>query len=162
MYQLEYLDLEENNTYEEIIKKVVEQCFKEEKLEQSKLYVSITLTTPDNIHKINKQYRDVDRETDVLSFPMYEKEEIDKKIENQDFEHEDVLGDIIISIERVKEQAKEYGHSFEREFAYMIVHGFYHLMGYDHIKEEDKIIMRPKEENVLNKLGIKRNEMNEK
>ena len=68
MYQLEYLDLEENNTYEEIIKKVVEQCFKEEKLEQSKLYVSITLTTPDNIHKINKQYRDVDRETDVLSY----------------------------------------------------------------------------------------------
>ena len=161
MYQLEYLDLEENNTYEEIIKKVVEQCFKEEKLEQSKLYVSITLTTPDNIHKINKQYRDVDRETDVLSFPMYEREEIDKKIENQDFEHEDVLGDIIISIERVKEQAKEYGHSFEREFAYMLVHGFYHLMGYDHIKEEDKVKMRPKEETVLNKLGIRREEMNE-
>ena len=80
MYQLEYLDLEENNTYEEIIKKVVEQCFKEEKLEQSKLYVSITLTTPDNIHKINKQYRDVDRETDVLSFPMFEKEELEKSI----------------------------------------------------------------------------------
>ncbi len=79
MYQLEYLDLEENNTYEEIIKKVVEQCFKEEKkLEQSKLYVSITLTTPDNIHKINKQYRDVDRETDVLSFPMFEKRRIRK------------------------------------------------------------------------------------
>ena len=81
MYQLEYLDLEENNTYEEIIKKVVEQCFKEEKLEQSKLYVSITLTTPDNIHKINKQYRDVDRETDVLSFPMFEKEELEKRIQ---------------------------------------------------------------------------------
>ena len=111
MYQLEYLDLEENNTYEEIIKKVVEQCFKEEKLEQSKLY--------------------------------------------------DVLGDIIISIDRVKEQAEEYGHSFEREFAYMIVHGFYHLMGYDHIKEEDKAIMRPKEEKVLNKLGITREDMNE-
>ena len=133
MYQLEYLDLEENSKYEEIIKKVVEQCFKEEKLEQSKLYVSITLTTPDNIHKIN----------------------------SQDFEHEDVLGDIIISIDRVKEQAKEYGHSFEREFAYMIVHGFYHLMGYDHIKEEDKAIMRPKEEKVLNKLGITREDMNE-
>ena len=161
MYQLEYLDLEENNTYEEIIKKVVEQCFKEEKLEQSKLYVSITLTTPDNIHKINKQYRDVDRETDVLSFPMFEKEELENKINSQDFEYEDVLGDIIISIDRVKEQAEEYGHSFEREFAYMIVHGFYHLMGYDHIKEEDKAIMRPKEEKVLNKLGITREDMNE-
>ena len=161
MYQLEYLDLEENNTYEEIIKKVVEQCFKEEKLEQSKLYVSITLTTPDNIHKINKQYRDVDRETDVLSFPMFEKEELENKINSQDFEYEDVLGDIIISIDRVKEQAEEYGHSFEREFAYMIVHGFYHLMGYDHIKEEDKAFMRPKEEKVLYKLGITREDMNE-
>jgi len=90
-----------------------------------------------------------------------EKEELENKINSQDFEYEDVLGDIIISIDRVKEQAEEYGHSFEREFAYMIVHGFYHLMGYDHIKEEDKAIMRPKEEKVLNKLGITREDMNE-
>ena len=159
MYQLEYLDLEENKEYEEIIKKVVEQCFKEEKIENSKLYISVTLTNPEHIHEINKQYRNVDRETDVLSFPMFEKSEIDEKIKKQDFEHEDVLGDIVISIEKVKEQAKEYGHSFEREFAYMIVHGFYHLMGYDHIKEEDKIIMRPKEEKVLDKLGITRGEL---
>ena len=152
MYQLEYLDLEENNTYEEIIKKVVEQCFKEEKLEQSKLYVSITLTTPDNIHKINKQYRDVDRETDVLSFPMFEKNEI----ANLDNTNEDILGDMVISIERVEEQAKEYGHSFERELAYMVVHSFYHLLGYDHMTEEDKKEMREKEENVLGILGIRR------
>ena len=161
MYQLEYLDIEENKEYENIIKKVVEQCFKEEKLENSKLYISITLTNPENIHRINKQYRDVDRETDVLSFPMFERNELDEKIRNNDFEHEDVLGDIVISIEKVKGQAQEYGHSFEREFAYMIVHGFYHLIGYDHIKEEDKIVMRPKEENVLNKLGIRRDELNE-
>lgn len=161
MYQLEYLDLEENKEYENIVRKVVEQCFKEEKLENSKLYISITLTTPEHIHKINKQYRNVDKETDVLSFPMFEKEEIDEKIKNQDFEHEDVLGDIVISIEKVKEQAEEYGHGFEREFSYMIVHGFYHLMGYDHIKDEDKAIMRPKEENVLKKLGIRRDGMNE-
>ena len=64
-----------------------------------------------------------------------EKEEIENKIKNNDFEHEDVLGDIVISIEKVEEQAKEYGHSFERELAYMAVHGFYHLMGYDHMKE---------------------------
>ena len=162
MYQLEYLDLEENKEYENIVKRVVEQCFKEEKIENSKLYISITLTTPEHIHEINKQYRNVDRETDVLSFPMFEKDELDEKIKNEDFEYEDVLGDIVISIERVKGQAEEYGHSFEREFAYMIVHGFYHLMGYDHIEEEDKIIMRPKEENILNKLGIKRDEANEK
>ena len=161
MYQLEYLDLEENKEYEKTIKKVIEQCFKEEKLENSKLYISITLTTPENIHRINKQYRNVDRATDVLSFPMFEKGELEQKIANNDFEHEDVLGDIVISIEKVKEQAEEYGHSFEREFAYMLVHGFYHLMGYDHIKEEDKVIMRPKEENVLNKLGIRRDEINE-
>lgn len=159
MYQLEYLELEKDNKYEEIIKKVVEQCFKEEKMIDSKLYISITLTNPEHIHEINKQYRDVDRATDVLSFPMFEKEEIDNKIKENDFEHEDVLGDIIISIEQVEQQAKEYGHSLERELAYMIVHGFYHLMGYDHIKEEDKVIMRSKEENVLNKLGITRGEL---
>ena len=87
---------------------------------------------------------------------MFEKEELDEKIEKQDFEFEDVLGDIVISIEQVKEQALEYGHSFERELAYMIVHGFYHLMGYDHMVEEDKSIMRQKEENVLKMLEITR------
>ena len=161
MYQLEYLDLEENKEYEDIVKRVIEQCYKEEKLENSKMYISITLTTPKHIHEINKQYRNVDKETDVLSFPMFEKEELDKKIKKQDFQHEDVLGDIVISIERVEGQAKEYGHSFERELAYMVVHGFYHLMGYDHIEEKDKIKMRPKEENVLTKLGIGRDELNE-
>ena len=158
MYQLEYLDLEENNKYEEIIKKVIAQCFKEEKLENSKLYISITLTTPEHIHDINKQYRNVDRATDVLSFPMFEKDELDEKIETQNFEHEDVLGDIVISIEKVEEQAKEYGHSFEREFAYMLVHGFYHLRGYDHMVEEEKAQMREKEENVLSQLNITRGE----
>ena len=68
----------------------------------------------------------------------------------------DVLGDIMISVPRVIEQAREYGHSTTREMAYMVVHGFYHVMGYDHIKEEDKIVMRPKEENILNKLNITR------
>lgn len=161
MYELEYLDIEEDKKYEDTIKKVLEQCFKQEKLENSKLYVSITLTNPENIHKINKEYRNVDKETDVLSFPMFEKNEIDEKIKNNDFEHEDVLGDIVISIEKVKGQAIEYGHSFEREFAYMLVHGFYHLMGYDHIKEKDKKEMRQKEEIILDKLQIKRDEKNE-
>ena len=159
MYQLEYLDLDADDKYEEIIKRVIEQCFKEERIENSKLYISITLTNPEHIHEINKQYRNVDRATDVLSFPMFEKEELDEKIKNNDFEHEDVLGDIVISIEKVEEQAKEYGHSFEREFAYMLVHGFYHLMGYDHIEDNDKVIMRKKEEKVLNKLGITRDEL---
>ena len=162
MYTIEYLDLEENIEFEEIIKKVIEQCFKEEKLENSKLNISITLTTPENIRKINKEYRNVDNETDVLSFPIFEKEELDKKILNNKFEYEDILGDIVISIKRVEEQAKEYGHSFERELSYMVVHGFYHLMGYDHIKEQDKLVMRSKEEKVLTKLGITREELDEK
>ena len=156
MYNIEYVDVEENTTYEDIIEKVIQKCFEVENLTNSKLYVSVTLTTPEQIHKINKQYRDVDRPTDVLSFPMFEKEELEKKIKNNDFLYEDVLGDLVISIDQVKKQAKEYGHSFERELAYMLVHGFYHLMGYDHIKEEDKQIMRPKEEKVLELLEITR------
>ena len=156
MYEITYLDLEENKKYEETIKKVVEKCYEEENLTKSKLIITITLTTPENIRKINKEYRNIDRATDVLSFPMFEKEELTKKIKNQEFMHEDVLGDIIISIEKVKDQAKEYGHSFERELSYMVVHGFYHLIGYDHMTEEEKTEMRKKEDVILNALNITR------
>lgn len=156
MYEIIYQDIEENKEYEETIKKVVEKCFEEEGISASKLCLTITLTTPENIKKINKEYRNIDKETDVLSFPMFEKQELDEIIANKKFEYEDVLGDIVISIARVEEQAKEYGHSFERELSYMVVHGFYHVMGYDHIKEEDKQKMRPKEEKILNELKITR------
>ena len=156
MYEIVYKDVQENEKYEKIVKKVLEQCFKEEDMLDSKLYITITFTTPQNIKEINKQYRNIDKATDVLSFPMFEKDELETKIKNKNYVCEDVLGDIIISIEKVQEQAEEYGHSFERELSYMIVHGFYHLMGYDHIKEEDKKVMRPKEEKVLNDLKIKR------
>ena len=156
MFEIIYKDIEENEIYEEVIKKVLKECFKEEKITNSKLSITITLTNPQNIQKINKEYRNIDKPTDVLSFPMFEKEELDAKIEKKDFEYEDILGDIIISIEKVQEQAEEYGHSFERELSYMIVHGFYHLMGYDHIEEEDKKIMRPKEEKILKSLKIER------
>ena len=152
MYEIIYEDVEPNEEYEKTIEQVLKECYKEEKLENSKLIITITLTTPSKIRKINNEYRQIDRATDVLSFPMFEKSELDKKIENNDFLYED----IIISVEKVKEQAKEYGHSFERELSYMVVHGFYHLMGYDHIEEKDKVIMRPKEEKILNKLGITR------
>ena len=156
MYEIIYQDIEENKEYEATIKKVVEKCFEEEGISDSKLCLTITLTTPENIKKINKEYRNIDKETDVLSFPMFEKQELDEIIAKRKFEHEDVLGDIVISIARVVEQAKEYGHSFERELSYMVVHGFYHVMGYDHIKEEDKQKMRPKEEKILNALKILR------
>lgn len=156
MYEITYLNIEENKQLEETIKKVVQKCFEEEGLTNSKLIMTITLTTPEEIRKINFKYRNIDKETDVLSFPMFEKEELEDKIKNKDFTYEDILGDIIISIEKVKEQAKEYEHSFERELSYMLVHGFYHLMGYDHIEEENKKLMRPKEEKILNDLEITR------
>ncbi len=154
--QIEYLDLEKNEEYEEVINEVVNKCFQEERLNNTNLYLSITLTTPENIRKINKEYRNIDKETDVLSFPMFEKTEIDEIIKKKDYDVEDVLGDIIVSIQRVQEQARQYGHSFKRELSYMVVHGFYHLMGYDHIKEEDKELMRPKEEKILQELNITR------
>lgn len=156
-FEVIYKDIEENKDYEKIIDKVLSKCFEEENLVDSKLYITVTLTNPENIRKINNQYRNIDRATDVLSFPMFEKDELEEKIKNKDFEYVDVLGDLIISIDKVREQAIEYGHSFERELSYMLVHGFYHLMGYDHIKEEDRRKMRPKEEKILNDLKILRN-----
>lgn len=147
--EIEYQDIEEDKKYKEIIDKVFEACFKEEGLYNSKMYISIILTDEDGIHKINKEYRNIDRPTDVLSFPMFQPDEIEEAKTR-----EEVLGDIIVCIPIVKKQAVEYEHSIEREFAYMLVHGFYHLMGYDHMIEADKVIMRAKEETILNKLGI--------
>lgn len=150
-----YEKIEQNSEYEEIINRVIDECFKNEGLDGLKLYVSITLTVPEVIHKLNKQYRNIDRPTDVLSFPMFEPEEISQMIK-ENYEIEDALGDMVISIPQVEIQAKEYGHSFLRELSYMVVHSFYHLMGYDHIEEADKRIMRAKEDEILNKLNITR------
>ncbi len=156
MYEIINQEIKGKKEYEQTAKKVLTQCFKEEKLENDKLLVTITFTIPEFIQKINKKYRKIDKATDVLSFPMFEKDELEKKIQNHDFEHEDILGDIVISIPKVKEQAIEYEHSFERELSYMLVHGFYHLMGYDHEKEEDKKAMREKEEKILEQLAFHR------
>ena len=151
--EVAYEGIDEEEKYKVIIDKVYEACFKEEDLYDYKIYVSIILSNEEYIKEINSKYRNIDKVTDVLSFPMFEKREIeDAKKE------EEVLGDIIVCIPRVKEQAKEYGHGFDREFAYMLVHGFYHLMGYDHMEEEEKKAMREKEENILRKIGIERNE----
>lgn len=149
--EVQYVEVKEDRKYQEMIDKVYETCFKEENLYEGNLYISIILSNRTYIQKINKQYRNIDKVTDVLSFPMFEKEEIplfkDKK---------EVLGDIVICIPKIEEQAKEYGHSVMREFAYMLVHGFYHLMGYDHMTEEEKKEMREKEEKILNKIGLER------
>ena len=155
LVEIEYIGEEKKIEYEYQIQKVIKQCFMTENLMNKNLYINIILTTPEEIRKYNKQYRNIDKETDVLSFPIFEKEEIEK-IQKNGNEVPEVLGDLIISMKQVARQAEEYGHSFERELAYMLVHGFYHLMGYDHIEEEDKKEMRLKEENILTILKINR------
>jgi probable rRNA maturation factor len=113
--------------------------------------VSISLVDNDEIRDLNRTYRGVDSPTDVLSFPMLEGED-NIKILDMPL----MLGDIVISLERAREQCKDYGHSFEREAGYLTAHGMLHLMGYDHQTEEDKKIMRQKEECVLEKLKLRR------
>ena len=157
--EVHFLDIPEDKENESLINTVLEKAFQEETLDKLNLYINVILTNPSMIRRTNKTYRNIDKETDVLSFPMFEKEELQEKIKNgQPFPVKEALGDVMISIERVKEQAQEYGHSFQRELAYMLVHGFYHLMGYDHIEEEDKKQMRNKEEVILNILHITRSE----
>lgn len=155
--EIQYEQIEPNLEYEDIINKVIDCCFTNEKMDKLKLYISITLTVPKEIQKLNNKYRNINSPTDVLSFPMFEKLELEKLIE-ENYEFEEVLGDIIISIPKVQEQALEYGHSFQRELSYMVVHGFYHLIGYDHMNDEEKALMRDKEDEILNKLNITRGE----
>ena len=150
--EINFVDIEENDEYVELAEEVLEKCFSEEKLQDKNLFVNVLFTNSKNIKEINYSHRNINQETDVLSFPMFSREEI----ENIKGEYLDVLGDIIISIEVVKKQAEEYNHSFKRELAYMLVHGFYHLIGYDHINEDDKILMRKNEEKILEALEILR------
>ena len=113
--------------------------------------VSITLTDDKNIHELNKKYRGIDRPTDVLSFAFRESDE--PKILDAEFE---TLGDIIISVERAKFQAEDFGHSFLREIIFLEVHGLLHLLGYDHIEENDRIEMENEQKFVMEKIGITR------
>ena len=116
--------------------------------------VSVTLTNNDYIHQLNRKYRQIDRPTDVLSFALNESEEPD--IENgPDI---NVLGDIILSVERAEEQAADYGHSLRREIAFLTVHGMLHILGYDHMEEADRLEMEKEQRYVMEQLGISRNE----
>ena len=111
--------------------------------------ISISFVDNKEIREINREFRNIDSETDVLSFPM-------------DFEFDldcdKPLGDVIISLEKALEQSNEFGHSFEREVLYLTVHSMYHLLGYDHIEEKDREIMREKEKNTMKKLGVFKDE----
>ena len=133
---------------EERINEFVDLILEHEKLENiENTYVSFLVTTNDVIQNINNEYRGKDTPTDVISFAYNETENIGPF---------DILGDIIISEEKVREQAEEYGHSVEREFYYVLCHGMLHLLGYDHIDEEDKKVMREKEEELLKEIGYER------
>ena len=155
MIEVNYNAISELPNEEKLIKEVVSRVLEEEKV-LPEVDVYITLTNNEEIHKINKEYRDVDRPTDVLSLPMYERDEIAGLKNDTDDEIEKILGDIIVSIEKVREQAEEYGHSFERELAYLVTHGMLHLLGYDHMIEEEKAVMRKREEEILETLNITR------
>jgi len=115
--------------------------------------VSITFVTNEKIHEINREYRHIDRPTDVISFALEELGEGEIEIVG---EMPRVLGDIIISVERTREQAEEYGHSFERELGFLAVHGFLHLLGYDHMTEEDEKVMFSRQEEILSSFGLGR------
>ena len=102
----------------------------------------------EKIHEINKQYRGIDRPTDVISFALEEDEDYEVKMR--------LLGDIYISIDKVYEQAKEYGHSVKRELFFLVTHGFLHLLGYDHMEKKDEEVMFSLQEKILNEYGVNR------
>ena len=120
-----------------------------DKLELDKCEFNIIITTNEKIHEINREYRNIDRETDVISFAM--EDEMD--IEYEDFR---LLGDIYISIDKVKSQALEYGHSMVREICFLATHGVLHLLGYDHMNEDDEVEMFSLQNELLDGYNIKR------
>lgn len=112
--------------------------------------VSVSFVNEDEIKKLNRDYRDKDKITDVLSFPT----EMDYHIEGVPL----ILGDVVICSKRAKEQSEEFGHSFQRELVYLYVHSMFHLLGYDHLVEDEKLLMRQKEKEALKRIGIFKNE----
>lgn len=152
---------------DEFIEKISEICDFALKEEEMNLEYQISLLFVDNeeIREINNETRNIDKETDVLSFPMldFENKKVYKEMYlNFEFDetfkdgNELILGDMVLSLEKALEQSKDYGHSFEREVSYLVVHSILHLLGYDHMVDDDKKKMRAREEEILNKLSITR------
>ncbi|MBG9734122.1 rRNA maturation RNase YbeY [Paenibacillus alvei] len=144
----------------ELLKRILQEAAAMEGIQEGE--VALTFVDNEQIHELNREYRGIDRPTDVLSFALNEsvEEELDILYEIEDEqeldEMNDLLGDIIISTERAKEQAEEYGHSLEREIGFLFVHGFLHLLGYDHQDEPSERVMMDKQEAVLEKVGLRR------
>lgn len=150
---------------EEIAGKVIEEALEYENCPYD-VIVDILLCDNEEIHAMNKEHRGIDRPTDVLSFPNvdYETPADFSKIEDSIEDYFDpesgelCLGDIVISVDKVLEQAAEYGHSPKREYAFLIAHSMLHLLGYDHMEPDEAAVMEHKQEEILNRLGITRNE----
>ncbi|ERM92079.1 rRNA maturation RNase YbeY [Caldanaerobacter subterraneus] len=141
---------------EALVERAIKATLEEEEV-VDEVEVSVSFVDNEEIRKLNKYYRGIDSPTDVLSFPLMEFEEIEKGEEDEkDAEEIYPIGDIVISLEKAKGQAEEYGHSFEREVAYLTVHSMLHLLGYDHETEEERKLMREKEEKVMERLGLRR------
>ncbi|QNU65665.1 rRNA maturation RNase YbeY [Ruminiclostridium herbifermentans] len=141
-----------------LIKKVIDICMKAENLEME-YEVSVLIVNDEEIRLINKEHRDIDKSTDVLSFPMAEFKNGELISDEGDYDLESeqlMLGDIIISAETAKRQAMEYGHSFEREIAFLTAHSCFHLLGYDHMEEAEEKVMFSKQEAVLKEVGLTR------
>lgn len=124
--------------------------FEAEGVDMERAEISLTLVSLEEIRELNRDYRDVDRETDVLSFPQYE------GVEEMPEEGELCLGDVVICLDKVKSQAEEFGHSFEREFVYLFAHSLLHLLGYDHMEDDEKAVMRAKEEATMKEINLLR------
>lgn len=130
-----------------LLQQLMEFAIQKEKLGQVEF--NVIFVSNDEIHALNRQYRHVDRVTDVITFALEDHMDITLADGR-------VLGDIFISLDRAKQQAREYGHSLKRELAFLCVHGFYHLLGYDHMTDTDEKVMFQKQEEILNEFGIKR------
>lgn len=139
--------------YVDMIQQLVEKAAEIESVEDG-TELSITFVNNERIQEINREYRDKDQPTDVISFAMEDMGEGEMEIVGVEMPR--MLGDIIISIPRTKEQAKEYDHSFERELGFLAVHGFLHLLGYDHMTEEEEKIMFGKQKEILGAFGLGR------
>ncbi|MBQ5437502.1 MAG: rRNA maturation RNase YbeY [Firmicutes bacterium] len=139
---------------EELMNRAAMLCLENEEMETEDVSLSVTIVGKDEIRVLNRDYRNVDSVTDVLSFPAYGDEEEISLEEGEELS----LGDVVICEERAREQAEEYGHSFDRELIYLFTHSVLHLLGYDHMTDEDKAVMREKEEAVMSALGLARGE----
>lgn len=141
-----YNETDEDFSYRDIMEKIVSKALEKESVKNASC--SIIIVDNNYIHNLNKEYRNIDRVTDVISFAL----EDDKSMIIPDEIR--LLGDIYISLDKAKEQALEYGHSLERELCFLAVHGIYHLLGYNHENEEEAKIMFKKQEEVLDSYGI--------